>query len=155
MYMYQQKLLFWQEISLSKHINISYISVGCRITTIYTFPFEKINHIIWQIIFVTYFLIFHLFIKLPGFGGDFSQKYQCSYFVCIFILFKNYHQKCFDISERRKCLKYLQGVVVGLNEEIFSGTTNSFNSRALRSKEGCQISWPKLVSMIRMLTSLR
>lgn len=105
MYMYQQKLLFWQEISLSKHINIFYISVGCRITTIYTFPFEKINHwhIIWQIIFVTFFVIFHLFIKLPGFLGDFLQNYQCSYFVCIFILFKNYHPKYFDISERRKC----------------------------------------------------
>lgn len=95
MYMYQQKLLSWQEISPSKHINVSYTSVGCQITTIYTFPIDKDNHIIWQVIFVTYFVVFHLFIKLP-----FFPKSSMQLFLCICVLFKNYYN-CF-ISAREK-----------------------------------------------------
>lgn len=47
---------------------------------------------------------FSFIYQVTGFWGGFLAKVsnECSYFVCIFILFKNYHPKCFDISERRK-----------------------------------------------------
>lgn len=86
----------------------------------------------------------------------FFLKHRCSYFhVFLYNCSKIITKSVFISAREKKKLKYLQGLVLGLIKDIFPGITNSFNNRAHHFKKGCQISWPRLASMIRMLTLLR